>query len=75
MSSRAFVLFDINQESNTPVSEIDPDLQFTLKVTIYTIRNVATIWKTLSMIVSLNVKQRISMNIFLFEYQKFAKAF
>ena len=28
MNSKVFVSFEINQESNTPVSEIDPDLQF-----------------------------------------------
>ena len=28
MNSNVFVPFEINQESNTPVSEIDPDLQF-----------------------------------------------
>ena len=28
MNSRVFVPFEINQELNTPVSEIDPDLQF-----------------------------------------------
>ena len=28
MNNRVFVPFEIKQESNTPVTEIDPDLQF-----------------------------------------------
>ena len=28
MNSRVFVPFEINQDSNTPFTEIDPDLQF-----------------------------------------------
>ena len=62
MNSRVFVPFEINQDSNTPFTEIDPD--FTLKVTIYIIWNVTTIWKTHSMIISLKLKQRISVPLF-----------
>ena len=76
MNSRVFVPFEINQESNTPVTEIDPDLQF------YTESNYIQNTKCnynledyFNDCFSDSVKQRISVQKFLsFKYQKFSQA-